>query len=73
MLQLLNILAFICEIFLPKYISFKFMQFAKALLPMLVTLSGIVIVFKLEQPKKADSPIFVHSSEIVNDAKFLQL
>ena len=43
------------------------------LLPMLVTLSGIVIVFKLEQPKKADSPIFVHSSEIVNDAKFLQL
>ena len=48
------------------------MCLAKALEPILITLSGIVTDVKLVQPPKALSPILVTPSGIVTDVKLLQ-
>ena len=53
-------------------ISFRLVQLEKALSPMLVTLSGIVIELRLLQKKKAPSPIRVTLSGMVSEVRLPQ-
>jgi hypothetical protein len=49
------------------------LQYENALLPIEVTEVGIIIEYKLLQPKNADSPIDVTDDGNVTEVKFSQL